>query len=350
MCRHVCPVGCVTQLETFTPHGWGLIIASVQRGLLEWNQETVEDLYTCADCGTCQAHCVTDQPLPTAISMARAEVFAQNLAPSKVAELDHALQTWGNPYQPKTPNPVNGKGDFALFVGDTAQYLGPEALQSALKLLEAVDVKPVLIGIGRNSGYLASSLGLLDTAKSLAKNTIDELEACGAVRLFVLSPGDYYTFDKLYPERLGTAIPKGVELIEVTTYLAEQMEIGAIHFTRSEEPYRFAYVDPTHAVRVPHRHHHPRKLLAAVMTGECIELFWRQERTHPVGNTALQFTRPAIADKLTHARLEDARQSGARVLFTDDPGTLHTLREKVEEYGLRIYGLYEWLAGHLIHA
>ena len=36
MCRHVCPVGHVTRLETLTPHGWGLLISSVHRGLLTW--------------------------------------------------------------------------------------------------------------------------------------------------------------------------------------------------------------------------------------------------------------------------------------------------------------------------
>ena len=64
MCRHICPVGHVTAKETFTPHGWGLLIASVERGLLSWNEDTVSALYNCSDCGTCRAHCVTDQPLP----------------------------------------------------------------------------------------------------------------------------------------------------------------------------------------------------------------------------------------------------------------------------------------------
>ena len=70
MCRHVCPVGHVTNLEPLTPHGWGLTIASVQRGLMTWNTETVGVLYHCADCGTCRANCVTDQPLPEAIAAA----------------------------------------------------------------------------------------------------------------------------------------------------------------------------------------------------------------------------------------------------------------------------------------
>ena len=60
MCRHVCPVGHVTRLETLTPHGWGLTISSIRRGMLAIDDSTVAAIYSCADCGTCRANCVTD--------------------------------------------------------------------------------------------------------------------------------------------------------------------------------------------------------------------------------------------------------------------------------------------------
>ena len=78
------------------------------------------------------------------------------------------------------------------------------------------------------------------------------------------------------------------------------------------------------------------------------ELFWRRDRAHPVGSTAVQFSRPEIAERLTRSRLEDARQSGAEVLFCEDAGTLAQLDRHAAEYGLEIRGLYEWLAAHLV--
>ena len=92
MCRHVCPVTRVTYNEASSPHGWALAITSVRRGLLEWNAETADRLYQCADCGLCQSFCVTDQPLPDAIVAARAEVVAAGHAPGRVAEIDAALR------------------------------------------------------------------------------------------------------------------------------------------------------------------------------------------------------------------------------------------------------------------
>lgn len=347
MCRHVASVERVTYRETLSPHGWALVIASERRGLLKWDADTVDVIYSAPDNGNSRAHCVFDQPLPEAIAAARAEIVQASLAPAVVYQLDAAFKAWGNPYQHKKPQPAQGKGLAALFVGDEAHYKAPMTLAAALALLKATGVEPALIGIGRSSGYIASSLGLPETAGTIAQANLSELEASGARRLFVLSPGDLFTFTQLYDERLGIELPAGIEVIEVSTYLANQLEGGALKFKKSTDTTPYAYVDPTHAVRVPTRHAGPRSLLKAVLPGPACELFWRNERAHPVGNTALQFTKPDIAEKLTRARLEDARQSGAKLLVTDDPATLSALQAMAGEYGLRIQGLYELLAEQL---
>jgi Fe-S oxidoreductase len=325
MCRHVCPVGHVTRRETLTPHGWGLTIASVQRGLLTWNQDTVDVLYSCADCGTCRAHCVTDQPLPDAIATTRAEVAAQNLAPAAAYEAHKSLQEWSNPYEKQVPDTAVGQAEFALFVGDDARYLRPAALEGALKLLAAAGVKPALIGIGRSSGYLASSLGFAETAKILVQATLGELKASGARRMLVLTPGDYYAFDRLLVDRLEVEFPLDVELQEVLSLLDEKFKAGVLKFKHSGDKRPYAYIDPTHSLRIPARYETPRHLLGGVMTNPGGELFWRKERMHPCGNGALQFVNPHISDHLTYARLADAKQAGAQVIITEDPGCLSHL-------------------------
>lgn len=348
MCRHVASVEYVTHKETLSPHGWALVIASVQRGLLDWNADTVDVIYSAPDNGNSRAHCVTHQPLPEAIAAVRAEIVSRKLAPPVVYEIDAALKEWGTPFAKRRPGQVTGEGEVALFVGDEAHYLWPKALAAALSLLEILSIHPVLIGVGRNNGYLASSLGLAETARQLAFANLKDMEASKARRLLVLSPGDYFTFSQLYEERLDIPWPNSVELVELTTYLAARLEGGDLRFETQDEKVPFAYVDPTHAVRVPGRHKAPRRLLSACLKGDSRELFWRQERAHPVGSTALQFTKPDIAEKLTRARLEDAQRSGAGLLFTEDPGTLKQLSQYSEEYRLQVAGLYELLADHVI--
>jgi len=347
MCRHTCPVGQATNLETLTPHGWGLLIASVERGLAVWNEETVHNLYQCADCGNCRAHCVTDQPLPDAIAAARATIVSQNLAPAIVYDLDNRLRQWGNPFVAESPAPVTDTGDVALFVGDDAHYLWPGAVAAAVQLLAAAGINPVLIGVGRNNGYLASSVGLKETAIMLAQTNMAELKATGAQRLLVLSPGDYDAFHRLYAERLGLAGPD-VPVMELVTFLAERLRAGQLAFQASESPLPFAYLDPTHAGRVGNeRHAYPRELLGAVY-GRGRELFLRADRSLPCGSTALQFTSPQLSQQLTQTRLHDAYHNGIQSLITEDPGTLHQLSLYAAAYGIQVQGLYELLAAQLV--
>jgi Fe-S oxidoreductase len=348
MCRHVCPVGHVTRKETLTPHGWGLTIASIPRGLLTWNPDTVGVLYSCADCGTCRAHCVTDQALPDAIAATRAEVVSQNLAPLEVTMVHQALQDWNNPYEKQLPERARGKGEIALFVGDDAKYLWPTALESALKLLEAVGVKPVLVGIGRSNGYLASSLGYPGTAKMLVQATLDELKVSGARKMLVLTPGDYFAFTRLLMDRLEVEWPHNIEIQEVVALLDEKTTSGDLKFSPCADKQAYAYIDPTHSLRVPARHAAPRRLLEGIMSTPGRELFWRKERAHPCGNGALQFSNPHISDHLTYGRLADAQASGAQTLVTEDPGCLSHLNRHADRFDLRIQGFYELLAGQLL--
>ncbi len=350
MCRHVAPIGVLTKNETLTPHGVALTIASQRRGLTEWNEETVNVVYSDPDGGNSRAHCVTDQPLPAAVAAVRAELTAQGLAPKSVYDVHEKLQRqhspWGNAAPAPTTQQDREQGEVALFVGDEAPHLRPSALEAALKLLETAGIRPVLIGRGRSSGYLASSLGFPETAQAQARAHLEELAAASARQLLVLSPGDAFTFKQLYPERLDVTWPD-VEVLEVVSLLDDARAAGRLGFARSDAAVPTAYVDPSHAVRMPGRFAAPRRLLSAVLPNEPLELFWRRERAHPVGSTSLQFARPDLADLLTKARLADAKSRGAERLVTEDPGTLFQLQRFAGEFGLEVRGLYELLAEHL---
>ncbi len=344
MCRHVAPVGHVTNDETLTPHGIALMVASERRDLIDWNPETVRVIYSEPDAGNCRAHCVTDQPLPAAIAAVRAQLTALELAPQAVYDVHEKLRENHSPFGRSAPQHAKRRGKVALFVGDEARYLWPSAVKAAVTLLKATGINPVLIGRGRSNGYLAQSLGFPETARDQAQSILDELDATGAQQLMVLSAGDSFTFGQLYEERLDIAWPTDVELVDLASYLSQQIESGGLRIKKSRSKKAIAYVDPTHAVRVPDRWDATRSLTAALVPSPLTELFWRRDRAHPVGNTALQFTRPDIAEQLTRARLADAVERGAERLVCEDPATLYHLNQYAEESGVEVQGLYEWLA------
>ena len=347
MCRHVAPVGNITNRETLTPHGVAQLVASERRGMIEWDEDTVSALYAFSDNGNSRAHCATSQPLGAAVAAARAQVVERGRAPEVVYELKEKFQSWGNPYEPVAPEAPTGQGDVALFVGDEAAHLHPSTLEAARTLLEEVGIDPVLIGRGRNNGFLANSLGLMDTARDLAQATMKELEESGAKTLLALSPGDYFTLGQLYDERLGIERPDDIDLVEVTQLLSRKLSEGAFGVEQDTAGTTYAYVDPTHAVRVPSHIEPARRLAEAVLSKENrVELFWRGERAYPSGNLALQFTWPDLADQLTKARLEDARNVGAGQALTVDAGSLYHLNKHASTFDVTVRGLFESLAEH----
>ncbi|MDX1522512.1 MAG: (Fe-S)-binding protein, partial [Anaerolineae bacterium] len=307
MCRHVCPVTHVTRSEATSPHGWGILIASVERGITTWNEDTVDVLYQCADCGLCRAHCVTDQPLPLAINATRAAVAMQNLAPAMVYTLQAKLARWQNPYVDAAPQPVSGPGQAALIVGAVGQHLQPPTVQAVTRLLQAAGEPVVPVAIGRDSPYLANALGLLAEAGQLAQATLDEIAAVGAKRVYVMSPGDAYAFGTVL-EFLGLAWPDGVDLVEVSSFLAQKLAAGQIGFDQAELS-DYTFVDPDQTVRFPGRWDAPRTLLATLSQTPPTELFWRKERAAPSGASGgLAFIQPELAAKLTQSRLDEARE------------------------------------------
>ena len=345
MCRHVCPVTRVTHNEATSPHGWALTIASVRRRLLDWNAETTDLLYQCADCGLCQSFCATDQPLPHAIVAARAEVASAGQAPAAVAELDAALRRWGHPYGEDGERVgTAGRAEAALFVGAAAWHRERASLDAARRLLEAAGVAHGLAGIGRSSGYLAYTLGLHDTARNLARATVEEIERSGCRTLVVLSPEHTHTFRTVYP-LLDAPLPETVEVVELTALLADLLDDGRLRLRPSN--LELAYHDPCQTPRLPGRWHAPRRLLAAITAQPLREGFWGEQRAANCGASGgLPWTQPQLAAELARAALADVANGSTPLVVTDAPGCLAHLRANANG-GVEVRGLYEVLVEHL---
>lgn len=342
MCRHVAPVGHVMHDEALTPHGIALVVALQKRGLLSWDTESVAILYAEPDAGNCRAHCVTDQPLPAAIAAVRAQVSKDGLAPAVAYDIRDRLRDRHSLFG--TWEPVRCVSNTVLFTGDEGHNLRPETTAAAIRLLEIAGIEAAPVGVGLSSGYFASSLGFPTLAKSLARQCLDEIRSAKARRVAVLSPQDLFAFRQLHSERLGVAWPKDVELVDLASLLADALARRTLSIRPDESLAPAAYVDPTHAVRVPERFEPTRQLCTSLLGQPPVELFWRRERAHPVGSTALQFTRPDIAERLTKARLEDACGLAVQTVICEDPATLYALESHAAAYNINVVGLYEALA------
>jgi Fe-S oxidoreductase len=334
MCRHVCPVGHVSSRETLTPHAWALTIESVRRQQLAWNDETAAVMYACADCGLCQTHCVTDQPLPDAIVNARAEIVRLGRAPAAVLDFEKHLEA---PARAGLDFPKTGR---VVFAGHEVRSRGSLELSAALQLLDAAGVSAEPAGEGASTGLVASVLGLVEPATRSARDLVAAVSASGVREVLVLGPVDKWTFEHVYPKRLGVEWPANVAVTEITATLAAAYASGALRLSRRLGPPP-AYHDPCHSARTGRDARAPRRLLAAIYGDQAgPELFWRERRAHPCGAVGgLDVTHPDLARQLARARLTDAASSGASALVTDDPSCLAHLSANADAR-VSVVGLY----------
>jgi Fe-S oxidoreductase len=346
MCRHVCPVERVTKRESTTPHGWALLIASVIRGSLQWDADTVDTLYQCSDCASCQANCATDRPLPAALKAARAEVVRLGKQPASVVEIDRKLREWGNPYGEILHSAQNdtASGEVGLYVGATAQFLRPEAIAAAQKLLGATGINPTLLSAGRSSGYLPYALGLWDIARDLARQTVEEIVASGVREVLTLTAEDAHAIKHVYYE-LGLMPPPQVRVTQIAEYLAPQVASGELKI-RPLELQAVTYHDPCHALALPDHAKAARQLIVALTGNAPREMLWREQRAAPCGATGgLEFTQPKLAAAMAQKRLDGARDIGAEIVLTDDPHCVSHLVQHAD--GLSVQNLIEVLAEQL---
>jgi len=346
MCRHVCPVGRVTKREVTTPHGWALLIASVIRGSLAWDADSVDALYQCSDCSTCQTNCVTDRPLPAAIKAARAEVVRQGVMPASVAEVDRKLREWGNPYGP-LPHPVSsqGSGPVGVFIGDATRFLRPASVTAAQTVVTAVTGQsPALLSVGRSSGYLPYALGLWDTARSLIQQTLDEVKAAGVREIITLSAEDADTFRRAYAE-LGLGLPAEVRVTPLMQYLAPRLAEGQVKLRPNGLPVA-TYHDPCLAMTLPGYGAAARQVVAALTGRAPREMFWREKRAGPCGAIGgLEFTQSALSAEMARQRIAEASETGAEILLTDDPHCAAQLDSFAQ--GFCVQSVIELLAEHI---
>jgi Fe-S oxidoreductase len=347
MCRHVCPTGFATKRETHTPHGYALLIASAARGVSTWDADAVDALYHCADCGCCESHCATHQPLPEAIVGARAALADAGRAPAAALEVRARLERWGHAYTDPGARPAQGRGPVGLFVGEALPG-SRETVDAAIRLLAGAGIEAVPVGVARSTGLVASALGFTETARTLAAAVLADVAASGCRELLVLGPGDRFAFERAYPSRLQVAWPAGVAIREATAALADALEAGRLRLRPAPDAVPWAYQEPDHAVRAGVRPA-PRQLLAAALGGSHERRpLRRDERAHPCGvSGGLDLTQPQLAAALAQARLADAEAAGAVRVVVEDPASLRHLRAHAGGK-MEVLGLFEVLASRLV--
>ena len=210
-----------------------------------------------------------------------------------------------------------GKGTHLYLVGaapflDAAlPELKPTALdaaRAAIRLLNRLGVRPVILEDERPSGHDLLWTGDVEGFRAVARLNMEAIEKSGARTVIVSSPEDYHTLSTSYPEHVGT---RNTEICHITEFIATHL--SCLRF--NEWPRRVTYHDPCRLGRGMGVYDPPREILRAIPGVELVEMAKTRNQA-PCCGTSCWINCNRYSKLMQINRLREAVTTGAAVLTT----------------------------------
>jgi Fe-S oxidoreductase len=202
---------------------------------------------------------------------------------------------------------VGGAPFFATVMPDIGR-VSLDSARSAIRLLNRIGIKPVILKNERFSGHDLLWTGDRDGFLELAGLNIEEIMDTGAETVIVSSPQDYYALSKSYVEHVGNI---GFEVRHITEFIAER--IDGLKFNQWRK--KVAYHDPCWLGRGMGIYEAPRGILHAIPGVELVEMKNSRELSSCCG-TSCWSNCTKYSRLMQVNRLREAVQSGAEAIVT----------------------------------
>lgn len=216
---------------------------------------------------------------------------------------------------------VGKEGEIALFTGCLALFdavsdpsceprFGDMA-RSAVRLLNALGVSPVILDDERCCGRDLYDLGEREAFMALARHNVEEIVKSKARTILTICPECAFTLKETYAKELG---PQPFAVRHITEFIAGNL--GALGFKRVGE--KLAFHDPCYLCRRLGEIEAPRKILERLSAAKLVELE-RRGRSAPCCGAGSWVDHGPHTRTAVNERLMEAHRCGADTLVTACP-------------------------------
>ena len=222
---------------------------------------------------------------------------------------------------------IASEGEVALFVGCLPFFeayfqktLGVKMMdiaRSAIRLLNEVGIKPVLLSEERCCGHDLLWNGEREAFESLAQKNTAAFARRGVKTIITTCAECCRTWRIDYPEAVPAFQPRVLHLAE---FVAGQVEAGKIRF-RKDGKTKLTYQDPCRLGRHLRVTDEPRRVLASIPGAEVVEMK-RNGRDALCCGTSGFIHCDAMSRRMQAERLDEAASTGANTLVTACPKCL----------------------------
>jgi len=326
-CRNECAVACPVYRHYGTNHPQQLAHLFLTGGAGAAHDHNL--VWTCVTCRACTEACpfkVDFAGFVRELRIGRVDyapvhggiihAYQRRQAASRTAAPGKSRNSWID-----TSLDVNRSGEVVLFTGCLALFdavsgdscgesFGAMA-RSAVRLLNALGVSPVILEDERCCGRDLYDIGERDAFRALARHNVEEIRKSKAATVLTICPECAFTLKDTYSKEFGS-VP--FEVRHITEFLAGNAD--RLHFRKGEE--RLAFHDPCYLCRYLGVSEAPRTILAELSSAKPVELERRGALAPCCGAGSWvnhgPHTRTAVNERLT-----EAHRCGAEVLVTACP-------------------------------
>lgn len=337
--------------ESYAPRGRGAVLFAIEQGLLDWDEDVADIMYTTLNDGLIRELCVGNYDHEELVLDARAKLFQRGLAPEGVVKFIEGLRaSQGRGSSPEKTLLENGirtdlGADVLLFCGCETRESQAATIVATGRLFNQAGTKFQVLSEEPCCGWPLYQLGDLEGAAEFSRNIAKKIKASGASTVVVLD-ADCYRMLLTRNARFGGDL-KGIKIMPVTELLAEWIGSDRVKITQKiSEP--VTYHDPCALARYCEDVDSPRKIFASILEVELKEMDNNRNQAHCCGaGGMLAVHRPDLSEEVAFLRLEEARATGALILATGCPrcdGSLTRAMDSKGGNGLRIMNLVNLVA------
>lgn len=328
-CRAVCPVFEVLKFEGGVARGKIQTLKYIEEGVLEPTEKAISRIFQCTTCNACVSACPAGVETSRIIEEFRSK-YRDKIELPTLQWMGDITEMMGNPYGEEMAEDAT-KALVAYFPGCTTQFRAGEIQTSIEKILNITEGEGNFKKITNFCcGESLKIFGEEGKFQDLFHNNKKILEGSGIKEFIVSCPGCYKTFKEEYGDIFKE---NEIQLIYITDYLLEKIKEGSIEL--GTLPYSLTYHDPCHLGRHSNIYDSPRELIRSIPSPDFREMAKNRENSRCCGaGGALGATFREISSAIGNKRIEDARETGTKIITTSCPSCYLQLKGLGEDFHL----------------
>ncbi len=320
MCQTADRVGEIVRNESYTPRGRGAIIHSLEKGLLAWNEDVADIMFTTLNDGRLQEWCVGNYDHEELIIDTRAKLFEKNLVPEDIRQFLLQLRNRFTNHErfinhlQTTHLAIDESAATLLYIGRdvTQEWVG--TLSNFARILTTAGVRFNILSQEPTSGYEFYQAGDFDGAAECSKNLATAIKKTGATHIVVLE-ADCHRMLTTRTKRFG-GDTSDLHVEHFTTTIRSLVEDNKLQIKQLAKRTTATFQDPCNIARYCGITEDPRKILS-LLGVELIEMDPSGKLAYCCGGSGLlPVHRPEVAHEAAVKRCNEAAETKADYLAT----------------------------------